>query len=100
MQATPTKLRNGNWGAKVQGTATEGSTITITTKKGKSWTATVSKVIWTGNGVSIVATDSVGRSSGRRGYRRGDGGPRGSRACYMCGSYYCDGARGGLCEDD
>lgn len=37
------------------------------------------------------------RSSG---FSRGDGGPRGSRSCYMCGSYYCEGARGGLCEDD
>lgn len=35
---------------------------------------------------------------GARGY--GDGGPRGKQRCYMCGSYYCDGARGGLCEND
>mgnify|MGYP006899558405 FL=1 len=56
--ATPAKLRNGSWGARVQGQVRNGDTVTITTRAGKSWTATVSQVVWTGEGVSIVATES------------------------------------------
>ena len=39
--ATPTKLRNGDWGARVKGKASEGDRITITTKASKSWEAIV-----------------------------------------------------------
>ena len=60
-KATPAKLRSGDWGAKVHGECQPGDVITITTKAGKSWDATVRKVIWSGDGVSIVATE-------RRGY--------------------------------
>lgn len=108
--ATPAKLKSGAWGARVAGHVHEGDTITMTTRSGKSWQATIARVLWTGDGVSICATASAdshydankfnGYGARRGGYVRGDGGPRGSRPCYMCGSYYCDGARGGLCEDD
>ena len=57
-KAKPKKLRNGQWGAVVDGVVSSGDTITITTAAGKSWTATVSRVIWVGGGVSIVATRS------------------------------------------
>ena len=56
IKATPTKLRSGEWGARADGDVKKGDNITITTKSGKSWTATVEKVVWTGNGISIVAT--------------------------------------------
>jgi len=71
--ATPTKLRNGSWGARVSGTAGKGETICITTRSGKTWNAKVAAVIWTGNGVSIVATVSTGgpsRSSSSTSRRR------------------------------
>ena len=59
IKATPKKLRSGEWGAVAQTPAArKGDTVEITTKSGKSWTATISKVIWSGNGVSIVATQS------------------------------------------
>ena len=60
--ARPTKLRNGDWGARVEGTVRKGDTITITTKSGKSWDATVTRVIWTDSGVSIVSTASTSKS--------------------------------------
>ena len=66
--ATPTKLRNGDWGAKVHGAVESGDTIQIRTKSGKEWTARVERVLWTDNTVSIVATANrpqVGRSRGR-----------------------------------
>ena len=64
--ASPTKLRDGSWGATVKGPATVGETIKITTKAGKSWEAKISKVVWTGNGVTIVATGDSGSSSGSK----------------------------------
>jgi len=58
MQASPAKLRDGSWGARVAGTVTTGTILTITTAAGKSWQATVERVIWTDGQVSIVATAS------------------------------------------
>jgi hypothetical protein len=62
MQASPTKLRSGEWGAKVQGAPKVGDEITIQTRGGKSWTAQVTRIIWSGDDVAICATSS---SSGR-----------------------------------
>ena len=64
--ASPTKLRSGAWGATVSGSVSVGDVIRITSRAGKSWDATVSQVVWTGGGKSIVATESQssGRSSG------------------------------------
>lgn len=66
LKASPTKLRNGDWGAKVLGTVTEGDTVTITTRAGKSWDAKVTKVLWTKDGVAICATESLDRTPKRR----------------------------------
>lgn len=65
LQASPVKLRSGDWGAKAQGEARQGDTVHITTKGGKEWDARVVKVVWTGDGVSIVATESLDRPHGR-----------------------------------
>lgn len=66
INARPAKLRNGSWGARVEGTVREGDTVTITTSSGKSWQARVTKVLWTGEGVSLCATSSLDRPSGGR----------------------------------
>ncbi len=58
LTATPAKLRDGSWGARIQGTAAQGDSIQITTKAGKSWTATVDHVVWTDGKASLVATVS------------------------------------------
>lgn len=59
LTATPAKLRNGTWGARVKSAAvSKGDTVTITTRAGKSWTATVTRVLWTGDGVSLCAVSS------------------------------------------
>lgn len=63
--ATPAKLRNGNWGARVKGAVSEGEEVTITIRSGKSWTARVTRVLWTGNGVSLCAVSSGGNSHSR-----------------------------------
>lgn len=67
MKATPTKLRNGSWGARVVFDAAaalpprENDIIAITTRSGKSWNARVERVLWTGDGVAICATASLDR---------------------------------------
>jgi len=96
-KATPAKLRDGTWGARVQGTATPGTEIEVTTKSGKTWRATVTRVLWTGDGITLCATQSLDRAQnsedGRPTYR---GRPYGRRcptggncssfAGYECGS--------------
>jgi hypothetical protein len=62
--ATPAKLRNGSWGARIEAPVKAGDTITITTRGGKSWQARVTKILWTGDGASIVATESLDRPAG------------------------------------
>lgn len=59
--ATPIKLKSGDWGAKVNGIPAEGDAITITTKSGKSWEATVSKVVWHKGDVAICVTQKRSR---------------------------------------
>ncbi len=63
--ASPTKLRNGSWGARVEGSAAAGDTVTITTRGGKSWEARIERVIWTDGKVSICATESNDRPQRR-----------------------------------
>ena len=69
--ASPAKLRTGDWGARVPYPVSPGDTITITAKSGKSWQATVDRVVWQGEGVWLVSTISretgSARGSGRRG---------------------------------
>ncbi len=62
MTATPTKIKKtGNWGARIQGTATTGDVVTITTRSGKSWDAEVASIVWAGNGVTVCETRSITR---------------------------------------
>ena len=88
--ATPTKLRSGDWGARVTGAVSSGDTITITTKAGKSWTATVDRVVWTNGDVTIVSTRKSSHRTSRPTSRRG-----GKFRCEHCGTLrtrsYCPG---------
>jgi len=86
--ATPTKLKNGDWGARVASSnVREGDIVRITTRGGKTWEAEVLKVVWSGEGVSICATSrNIARRStaSRAGHSapRNSGTPTGCR----CGS--------------
>lgn len=88
ISASPTKLRNGTWGATAKGTARKGDTLQITAKSGKSWTATVSAVVWSGNGVTICATESTPAPAGKT-RRNGSNGGR-----VDCRKYGWDGVVG------
>jgi hypothetical protein len=61
LTASPTRLRDGTWGARVTGPAAEGDEITITARSGKTWQAEVVRVLWTGDGVAICSTASIDR---------------------------------------
>lgn len=68
INATPTKLRNGNWGARVKSAqVSAGDVVRITTRSGKTWEARIVKVVWSGDGVAICATESLDRSHGTSG---------------------------------
>lgn len=80
--ATPTKLRSGEWGAKVPGRPQPGDEIIIVARSGKRWDAVVERVLWSGDGVSIVATRNAGdRRAATRGRRPATTG----RRCTCCG---------------
>jgi hypothetical protein len=88
--ASPTKLRDGTWGARVAGPAAEGDTITITTRAGKTWQAEIERVLWTGDGVSICATASIDRPAHQASRPSRRYGPSHGNAAQVAGySSYC-----------
>lgn len=81
LQASPKKLRNGSWGALVQGQVTAGDAIQVTTRAGKTWTAAVGRVIWSGErdgGTVAIVSTSLPKSPTRA--------PE--RTCTGCGLEY------------
>jgi len=61
--ATSAKLKTGDWGARVVGTAKPGDVLTITGASGKSWDASVERVVWTDGKVSLCATYTTTQST-------------------------------------
>jgi hypothetical protein len=62
MQATPTKLKGDGekWGVRISGYSRVvkiGDRITVTTTSGESWDATVTRIVWTGGGVTIAESE-------------------------------------------
>lgn len=89
-KVTPAKLRDGSWGARVQGAAAVGDRLTVVSSGGKSWDVIVDRIVWTGEGVTLVATRSL------------DCAPRSARAPRArrggCGCDCSDCAAGCRCE--
>ena len=69
--ATPIKLKNGDWGAKVTAKVLSGEFLQVTTKSGKRWKAEVAKVVWQGADAAIVATRSLDRGANKPRRARG-----------------------------
>ncbi len=61
MKATYSKLRDGSWGVRVEGTVSEGASVTVTKKSGESKSETIRRVLWSGGGISLCA---IGGSNG------------------------------------
>jgi len=72
MKTTYTKLYNGSWGVRVEGTVTGGDVVTVTKKDGGTKSETVERVIWSGNGICLcsIGRDSSSHSHGSHGSRR------------------------------
>lgn len=85
---TPTKLRNGSWGAKGPASIERGDIVTVTTRSGKSWDAHVDGVVWTNGEISILATSSAGPDRTPRSTSRTISGATsgGTRTGCSCGS--------------
>jgi len=60
VEASPCKLRNGNWGCKTAVPVKVGDTVQITTRANKQWKAQVTQVVWTDDQVCICETASEG----------------------------------------
>lgn len=63
--ASPTKLRDGTWGARAAGSVAAGDRITIRTRSGQTWEATVTRILWRGEGATICATSQSPKRSRR-----------------------------------
>lgn len=100
MLASYTKLRDGSWGIRVQGSAKAGQVVVVRKKDNTSKDETIERVLWTGDGISLC---SIGRSqqtraSNSRGGQQGS--LRGRRTGCACGSiegeyhpWYCESCR-------
>ena len=86
MDATPTKLRDGSWGAKVKGTPAIGDVVKVTTKAGKTWNAKVERIVTSGDDWTIVATSSLDRAAASTSNGRGRRWQRRRRTGCSCGS--------------
>lgn len=88
-EATPTKLRSGEWGARITGRTLDikaGDRIVIRTRGGKSWETTVQTVVWKGPDAAIVATAPRGGGGSANGAA--------SRTRRSSGDKRCRGCRG------
>lgn len=94
--ASPAKLRNGDWGAKVSGPVQAGDTVTITTRSGKTWESEIADVLSSTDGISLCTT--VQRSS-RRSSRRRMGSGHGAASPVPGYSKYCTDQPGCGCYD-
>ena len=94
--ATPKKLNDGTWGARVSGAVAVGDEITITTRSGKSWTARVDRVLWSGDDVTLVSTSSSRRATSPRPISdagiSGAGTPANVTRSDRCSTWGCGGA--------
>ena len=58
IEASPCKLRNGDWGCKTAQPVSVGDTVQIVTRANKQWRAQITQVIWTDDQTCICATES------------------------------------------
>jgi hypothetical protein len=109
--ATPAKLRDGSWGARIVGAdqaPKAGETCTIRAASGKTWDASITRVVWsgkdtkTGEPVALCATASTEPRPRRDPVARQAAAATramGRRACRECGGEIQSWCRGSLCHD-
>lgn len=70
MIASPCKLKSGEWGARVatsEGLPMPGDEIIIETRDGRRWPMLVTAIVASFDEATLVATERVGASPGRKG---------------------------------
>lgn len=92
---TYTKLKSGDWGLRVQGSAAAGQSVSVTTRAGATKTETIERVLWTGNGISLCAIRQRRSAYGGRGYSSASDRCRECRGPLVNASHHR--AMGGLC---
>ncbi|MES1956570.1 hypothetical protein [Salinisphaera hydrothermalis] len=65
IEASPCKLRNGNWGCKTQQPVQVGDTVRIVTRANKQWRAEITQIVWTDDQTCICETASENSKSPR-----------------------------------
>ena len=58
IEASPCKLRNGNWGCRTTDPVEVGDTVRIVTRANKQWRARITQIVWTGDQVWLCETES------------------------------------------
>ena len=81
--ATYTKLRNGSWGVRVDGSVTVGQVVTVEKRSGEQKSERIERVLWTGDGISLCAIAASERPSNTTSSRRSR---RGTWTGCSCGS--------------
>jgi hypothetical protein len=63
MQATYTKLKNGDWGVRVPTeSVSDGQSVVVAKKSGETKTEIIARVLWRGNGVALCAIEKGART--------------------------------------
>ena len=82
--ASYTKLKDGSWGVRVPGKATDGQQITVRKKDGSTKPETIKTVLWTGkdrDGAEVSLCSLAGGNSGSKANRN---------ECVNCGARLSD----------
>lgn len=58
IEASPCKLRNGNWGCKTTEPVNVGDTVRIVTRANKQWRAEITQIVWTDDQICVCETES------------------------------------------
>ncbi|MDA3919782.1 MAG: hypothetical protein PF501_03715 [Salinisphaera sp.] len=58
IEASPCKLRNGDWGCKTTVPVNVGDTVQIVTRAKKQWRAEITQIVWTDDQICICETAS------------------------------------------
>jgi hypothetical protein len=92
--ASFTKMKDGSWGLRIQGTAKAGQSIAVQKRDGGSKTVEIGRVVWTGNGISLATISGSGstqRATARpaRASRYSADRAPGGRKCSYCGARDC-----------
>ena len=82
MNATYTKLKDGNWGLRIQGITDNLHAVTVTKKSGEIKTEYVGRILWRGNGIMLA---TIAKAKRQTRWERED------QECELCGKnkYTC-----------